>query len=274
MNNPIFNKKLKSYSALAASFAIASQADAQVVYTDINPDSTVALDGNFYNLDLNNDGTADFAINVNIGTSLSYTSQQISVSPIGTNAVAGSSVGAYIYPFAMNSGDTVKPSLQFNLTPNQSMASYFGPSTSYGNWMNVTDKYLGLKFSIGPAVHYGWARLDVTATADQFIIKDYAYNTIANAYILAGQTGVGIAEHSFNDIVSIYSAGKNITINFVKELPAGSEVNITNILGQKIYGSLLNSKENTINLSEANPGMYIVSVSGKNGVYTKKVYLK
>ena len=271
MNNPLLNKKLRSYSALASSFALAAtQADAQIIYTDINPDSTVALGGSFYNLDLDNDGTFDFAINVTIGTSASYTSQQIGISPAGTNGVAGSSVGAYIYPFAMNAGDTIKTSLQFNLGPNQSMASYFGASYSYGNWLGVTDKYLGLKFYIGTAAHYGWARLDVNATANQFIIKDYAYNTVADAYILAGQTAVGINENMTNNTVSIHSSEKNILIRFLNELPVNAEVKITNMLGQQIYASLLSEKETRINLNEKT-GIYIVTLIQKDAVYTKKI---
>jgi hypothetical protein len=38
-----------------------AHSNAQIVYTDVNPDTTI--DGS-YNLDLNNDGTADFILQV------------------------------------------------------------------------------------------------------------------------------------------------------------------------------------------------------------------
>ncbi len=61
-----------------------------------------------------------------------------------------------------------------------------------GDWNNVKDRYLGLKFKIQGKgkIHYGWARLNVrdhghyiTAT-----LTGYAYETIPNKPIIAGKT--------------------------------------------------------------------------------------
>ncbi len=274
MKDHSINKKLKSYSALAGSFALlGTQSDAQIIYTDVNPDSTLAMGGSFYNLDLDNNGTFDFSIIVNVGTASSFTSQQIAITPAGTNGIAGDTVGAYVYPLALNAGDTIKSTLQFNFSPSQSMASYFGPSYSYGNWLATTNKYLGLHFYIGTALHYGWARLDVSATANQFIIKDYAYNTIPDAFILAGQTGVGITEGSIDNLVSVHSSNNIVVIRFLNAIPKNAEVKITNLLGQELYTSSVTDKETSINMDQP-PGIYVVTVLTNIGAYTKKVHLK
>lgn len=273
MKNPTLNKKLKSYSALAGSLALmGSQADAQVIYTDIIPDSTTNIGGNYYNLDLDNGGVFDFTIALNIASGTS-TSQQVAITPAGSNGVAGDTVGAYVYPFAFYAGDTIKSTLQFNFGSNQSMASYFGAGNSYGNFLATTDRYIGVQFYIGTQLHYGWARLDVDTVASQFTIKDYAYNATPNAYILAGEMPMGINENVLSN-TSIFSSNKNIMINFIDALPKNAEAKITNALGQELYKGTLTNKENTIDLSKEKTGIYFVTINQDNIVYTKKVYIR
>jgi hypothetical protein len=275
MEKTVLNKKIKTYSALAGSFALLSSgAEAQIIYTDVNPDSTTVIPGNFYNLDLNNDGTFDFTINLNAGTGTA-TSQQVAITPVTSNGVAGDTVGMYVYPFALNAGDTVKASLQFNLGANQSMGSYFGPTAFYGHWLGATDKYLGLSFYIGANLHYGWARLDVDSMAGQFTIKDYAYNGTPNAIILAGETGVGIHEITSLQNIIVYGYDKNIKIIFTNELPIdNAEIKISNILGQEIYHSAISNKNTDINLADKKSGIYFVTITNKNAVFTKKINLR
>lgn len=268
------NKKLKSYSALAGSIAlISSQADAQIIYTDINPDSTTNIGGNFYNLDLDNGGVFDYTIRLNIGTYSSYTSQQIAITPTGSNGIAGDTIGAYVYPTAFNSGDTIKSTLQFNFTSSQSMASYFGSGYSYGNFLGQTDKFVGLVFNIGPTLHYGWARFDVDATASLFTIKDYAYNATPDAYILAGEMPLGITDNPLTSSTSVYSSEKNIVIKILTGSIIQADVKITNALGQEISTVSLNALETIIDLSKEKTGIYFVTISQGNIVYSKKVYI-
>jgi len=73
------NKKIKGYSTLAGSLlAMANVADGQIVYTDI-ADVTVSGDGASYDLDLNNDGTVDYRINItsNGGTGVKMLSRSL-----------------------------------------------------------------------------------------------------------------------------------------------------------------------------------------------------
>ncbi|MFL5762612.1 MAG: T9SS type A sorting domain-containing protein [Bacteroidia bacterium] len=276
MKNVTLPKKLKAYSAIAGSLlAAANQADAQIVYTDVSPDSTVAGDGNSFYLDMDNDGTYDFQIGVTINATTAYTSQRVSITAQGSNAVAGDTVGMYVYPFAMNSGDTVQAAQQFNYGSNQSMASYFLPGGSqYGNWVGVTDKYLGLSFYIGAQRHFGWARLNVNATGTQFTIKDYAYNAWTDEYIICGQTTAGIAEHQLPKDLNVFSHDKNIVIKFDKEVPPGAAYRVTNVMGQELMNGVISDVQTTLQMDKENTGIYFVTVNSSKDSFTQKVYIR
>ena len=61
-----------------------------------------------------------------------------------------------------------------------------------GNWFNVKNRYLGLRFQINGKTHYGWARVNVEVNEKHQLtatVTGYAYETIPNKAILAGQTG-------------------------------------------------------------------------------------
>jgi hypothetical protein len=59
---------------------------------------------------------------------------------------------------------------------------------SGGPWKDAQNRYLGLKFVVGGATHYGWARMTVTAKGGMdAILTGYAYETVPNKPILAGQ---------------------------------------------------------------------------------------
>jgi hypothetical protein len=68
---------------------------------------------------------------------------------------------------------------------------YFGPWAPQGG--NVKNHYVGLKFVINGETHYGWARFNVQVRQPlkgsvQAILTGYAYETVANAPIVAGKT--------------------------------------------------------------------------------------
>ncbi len=64
-------------------------------------------------------------------------------------------------------------------------------STPIGSWVNVKNRYLGVKFKIKGKIQYGWARLSVqvqfplTITAT---LTGYTYETIPNKGIVAGKS--------------------------------------------------------------------------------------
>ena len=61
-------------------------------------------------------------------------------------------------------------------------------NTNEGAWFYGTDKYLGIKFIKSDSTHYGWLRLRDGVYAASLTLIGFAYNSIPNQPILAGQT--------------------------------------------------------------------------------------
>ena len=191
-----------------------------IIYTDVKPDSVIFKDSailkmgpaSSFSLDLNNDGINDFQFNSTkrlCGDGLSAPTVNrlyISVQPasggvaIMTNNVIPSisDLGA-----AFDSAVVIAPGSLWVSTSRVllSGASWGSMRCMFpmGYWLNVSDKYLGLKFIKGNSTYYGWARLTSSyysapfgiyrhLTGGQLILKDYAYNSTPNQPILAGQT--------------------------------------------------------------------------------------
>jgi len=71
--------------------------------------------------------------------------------------------------------------------------SCIGTTYFKGNWIDATNRYLGLKFTIKGKTHYGWARLTIPWLNVGFSVTltGYAYETIPNKSIIAGKTHGG-----------------------------------------------------------------------------------
>jgi hypothetical protein len=202
-------KLLSAYAGAASAagvslLALTTAAHGKVVYTPAN--IGVASWGGWVQLDVNNDGTADFSFSI---TSTYRGSQQSIFRGRGagqSNAIWGqgnfSWVGRgqhkYVFASALEPRHTVGPSkLNFQNGGSWVMGaarawehdgSNFGTLT-YGQWLYTKDRYLGLKFLIDGQTHYGWARLSVPAwVAQGATITGYAYETIPNKPIITGKT--------------------------------------------------------------------------------------
>lgn len=184
-----------------------------IIYTDVNPDSVILkLSADTFNLDVNNDGVNDFLF------LRSYTEDQCSDDLLGSFAWDNnlSVKPATISNTIMTNASNFPPALdssalisQDSVWTNTSGVLLYGATNVSGHcittlpkiqgyWLSVSDKYLGLKFIKGNNTYYGWVRLTSTYYVSpqnqhvlipgNFIIKDYAYNSIPNQKILAGQT--------------------------------------------------------------------------------------
>lgn len=181
--NQTLLKRLKSYALTAGAIAgAATVSDAQeVIYTDVDPDQQATAAGDSIYLDLNNDGTDDFLFFANSFTFAGGSVQRVFVAPLGDNAVQASLIGTYAYPYVLPSGNAIDANQSWQNTGYaqtmawQTFASTF--SGEYGNWINVTDGYLGLRLDLDGQTHYGWARFDVSAGLAT--LKDYAFESLA-----------------------------------------------------------------------------------------------
>lgn len=182
--SPKLEKQLGMYLAAASAagvglLALSSSAEAKVVYTPAN--ITVAFD-TLTPIDLNGDGVADVTLEVFPGDK---SFDMIANAPAGNGVrLTGFSAAAGFF------GVPIGPGEKFGGSYVQMYNKVFGygNSSSYGvggPWANVTNRYLGVKFTIAGTTHYGWVRMTTSKTADP-LVTGYAYETTPNHSIKDG----------------------------------------------------------------------------------------
>ena len=173
-------KKLSAFIVTAMLFSVS--ANAQIVYTDIIPDTTIANPGN-YNLDLNNDGQNDFTFYGHLspftcgGGGCPKSVIDLTISPTSLSWVSDSAsnlVGKLNLGDSINASSLLWTNAQSQIlfhrgatcatsvacaSPPYGQAPTSLPSS--GIWNNVIDKYVALEIQVSANIYYGWARLDV-----------------------------------------------------------------------------------------------------------------
>jgi Secretion system C-terminal sorting domain len=285
-------KKLYSFiiPAISGAMLFSASTNAQIVYTDVNPDilqfcTATSLNSCFIgdSIDINNDGIFDLKLQ---GAAYAIVQQNppsrrgyIRVSPLHGSAVNTDTAGK---PLSMNLNDAIDAGGSWLTAASQiliSSQSGGGIPLPSGNWLAGTDKYLGLKIVSGNQINYGWVQLNIssTPTASSFTIKDYAYNSTPNQPILAGQTvATGINENSFASSINLFPnpSTNHLTI----ELPKTNEkvtVTITDIIGKVIYSTTVSETQKLeLNTKDFAVGVYLVQAQLTNFITTKKLIVE
>jgi len=194
-------QQLNAYALAAAAagvgiLALAQRSEAEIIYT---PTHKVIGDDSTYRLDFASHGTTNLTIQNNYSRRCTtqegscFFSQKLFATMTGRNQVVYNVFGAS----AMKPGMRIGPERAFQ-GGKEGMArlgSWSRTSTATGNWINVKNRYLGVRFSIKGKIHYGWARLSVRVQLPLAItatLTGYAYETIPNKPILAGQTNESV----------------------------------------------------------------------------------
>jgi len=192
------HKRLNAYAFAATAAGVSAlsltpSAEGKIIYTPIH--KVIGAHG-VYPLDLNHDGIADFLIMQSGSNSAGVINLYIQEAT--RNGVQGYSTSFRgKYADALKRGAQIGPREQFFTSTNiEGMAFAFVSgkySGSGGQWRNVSNRYLGLKFKIDNKTHYGWARLSVKFKLYQITatLTGYAYETTPDEGILAGQTTSG-----------------------------------------------------------------------------------
>ena len=221
----LVHQRLNMY-ALAASaagvsaVALSQPAEARIVYTPIH--HVIGKNALFY-IDLNHDGIADFLL-ANSAFRVNHTSVNL-LRALPNHDESAGVAGAFSSPdtfaaLALKRGTRISETQRFysrgamagQCRHNTNMSSFPCGSRSHnttGDWVNVTNRYLGLVFTLHGKIHYGWARLNVQALKRRFTLTatltGFAYETVPGKPIVAGKTlpENGWDENSFNPDASI-----------------------------------------------------------------------
>src|SRR5579864_4294265 len=190
---------LKMY-ALGASatgvgvLALAQPVEARIVYTPAHR----TINGWLW-LDINHDKVADFVILSGTGSSPGPNGylKVCAASGVDTygcatymktlrNRISGYPVG---YASALPLGARISANAHFGWEAHTKMMSWAcTPCRTWGQWSDKKSRYLGLSFVVHGKTHYGWARMNVGKHVRPAVLTGYAYETIPNKPIIAGQT--------------------------------------------------------------------------------------
>ncbi|MBK8487249.1 MAG: T9SS type A sorting domain-containing protein [Chitinophagales bacterium] len=235
------NTMLIGYSALSVSFLlIAQKSDAQIIYTDIDPDEMLLPyydDG--FDMDINGDGTNDFHFQVYSWGFTAYAGYEYfaAIQPLGSNAAGyildssfrecSSYLNVQKVAPVLNAEDTISADMQFAneeiIFASVSQDDYpcYGSGQMLGSWVNKSEKFCAIKFKIDSEYHYGWIRMSMNEFYE-ITIHDYAYESLPDVPIIAGRTTGTIAEATgkVSDVLlSDISDNLNVTdlqVNFTK----------------------------------------------------------
>jgi len=283
-------EKLVRYSALTGVMASAVSANAQYIYTDVNPDLTVST-GNQYMLDMNNDLSPEFTITAlalsGSMSSVSYSGLGVALTTAGTAEGAIAHTGTSFpvnYADALNLGTMIDNTGTFMSAPASSSNAALIMNAvgtiggvfpfSVGSWLGVTDMYLGLKFMISTNTHYGWARLDAAGDGSSFTIKGYAYNSVASQAIPAGSTAVTIDENTIYQLVDLTLINQQLTVNVLSNDLTNGTISVTTITGESVINESINSTNKQISTEGLASGIYIVTVKFTEGQMTEKLFIR
>jgi hypothetical protein len=231
-------KPNKTQYSLMAAVLLGSNhlANAQVQYTDVDPDFVINDTDDFIFLDIDANGSDDFLMAMG---ELIYT--------IGSGTfklrLFGPAIGWSFQPTNDLLADPINnDNAIFAFAFNYESGAYFGEGNywlgtatdfahqafvcarsymngfSYGYpvwnslgqrgfWKDIqTDRYLGIRFQDGlDRTHYGWIRCDAPDSGRVLVIKDYAYETQAGEGIIAGDMGESVGIQTENELLfSLY----------------------------------------------------------------------
>lgn len=288
-----FARRLAGYTAAAgASLLAASGADAQIVYQDIDPDAVVS-NGETISLDLDEDGTDDFAFralapNGNILGRLLFQDADGDSAPV--NAVLaydpiyfGNSPSVGVVSL-LDSGAEVGPAgLFYSVGIAASQYYYNGGPQFYYPFVGV-EGLMGFRFTAGAGTtHYGWARIAGNAQVDGGTLFEIAFQSTPDTPIAAGDRGAVATEpgaladgYAFSPIApNPVTAAARFTVEVGEEQAV--RVSVVDMLGREVAvlhdGVLAAGAPERLDLdASALPGgVYTVLVRGESFSTVRRV---
>jgi hypothetical protein len=164
---------LAASAAGVSLLASVQPSEAKIVYTKTH--QVIGADG-IYPLDLNHNGIIDFLIQ-EFGAPFSNSgSNRLLVKEAFGNAVEASNAVAA----ALGNGALIDSRQRFIAGTNylgevmvQAGCSIESGCSTQGQWVNVNNRYLGLKFRVNGRTHYGWARLTLDSSEGETVLHAF-----------------------------------------------------------------------------------------------------
>jgi hypothetical protein len=304
MKNPL-RIQLSAFIVAALMFSVG--ANAQIVYTDVNPDFVSGCIypspcGAAYSIDLNNDGVNDFilaprALRFGCGSGCgaggaAYLGQRDSVVviPASQSWIADTAGGFDLNtPIDSSLGWTNAlhtligqrlTCVRCTSSTGQVLPRGSSPRTlpNTGTWSNVSGKYLGLKIQVGTDFYYGWVKLAISNVPYSVSIKimEYAYNSTPNQPIITGENMVtSVSQSVSSSSIALFPNPANN--QFTVDLGSNNQnvkVTVSDITGKKMVETFSSgSKRLEVDTKDLKEGTYVVQIQAENFTGTKRLII-
>ncbi len=240
-------------------------------YYDIVPDTflnTSNGQNEYYNIDMNQDGTNDIQIHSFNSVSPGSTNYLLSVSSLNsaTKIVLGN-IDSLWHPF-LNTWYTWNILKQYNTMDticdtslvNSAYLSYFliiaGSGNNNSTWVNIGYKFFGIRYVSTNDTLYGWVMVNVTGYNTCYV-KEYSLGGLVN----------GI-KYLTEDLIDVYP--NPVTDKIIVKSRKIFEIKFFDWMNKEI----LRTDENEIDVSNLQNGIYFIQIKTSEGVLTKKIVVQ
>ncbi len=244
----------------------------QVLYTDVDPDSTVSAttteQEKGYYIDLDHDGHYEFEVrHFNPDPQLISVELQNAPDPsIVGQVLIGSDGHARVLSFA----DTVGK--------NSSTWGHDCCGILNDPWYSGEDSYFGFRVKKSGKWHYAWARITIPVDRSSFTIKDFAYNQTPDSPIVAGQTTTAAVQNytvAQKDDIQVFPnpLSSSATIHFNSQL-LNAHLVLCNMLGEQVKEiSGISGNEIVLDRAGIANGVYVLRLLAGNTVISSTMIL-
>ncbi|OYQ35073.1 hypothetical protein CHU92_11200 [Flavobacterium cyanobacteriorum] len=250
---------------LLATFSFLST-QAQITLVNPEPDFQITLAcppcmvSNFFQIDLDGDGTPEFRFRYDFDTgdspNLHIESTFDFFNGIETSVVNVPDTGLVQ---ALSQGVLINSSTPTSFTSEFIATELEGSNAEF---LNTGDQYIGFKAEIGSTIYYGWILVNLTGNV--FTIKQYAFTTNPNG-ILTGQGGALSVSQKELETVKLYP---NPVVDVLNISLFQSDFNPTYFQVLDLSGRIVHQDKfdisNGINCNSLSSGQYILQLVEQN----------
>ena len=257
LNRRAMRKIISSLVGCSMVLVVAAPADAQIIYRDINPDKVI----NFSDYDINVSTSPD--------SCHLYPSRNVKVSLLAGGGWVYWQSDAQVLVDQFGRAQALKIGETVNGTWSTNGQAILNDGA--GNWISVTNKYLGVRVRLAGQWFTGWVRMDIGSDGTYGVVKDYAFNAQPNGAISAGQvltTGVDKLENTLDD-VAVYTVNNRLV---VKGLNSYTDLSVNGLDGKTVYRQAL-STDATIALPDISSGIYVVDLKTNRGRKATRIFI-
>lgn len=266
----ITSKKLLNYGAMASALLGLTNANGQIIFTDID-DITLAPGDPAALIDLDGNSTVDFSA-LTLVTSSGDVAAAILPGMLynfNSNAFIASTVySSYNYPLNLTEGSIIDNTSPVGVSGTPGVLNFNSCAYSNSQFCNgVVDGYIGLVFKLEGNTHYGWVRVDISADVSQFTIKSYAYEATPDTAIEVGET-LSLEDNTIEGFSSYIGVDNILTLNAKTPLEA---ITIHSLSGQEVLSQKLSNTTEAIDINALSSGIYITTVATNEKLQAFKI---